>query len=112
MMTIVTDVRVRPGAEDKWDAVVRDRMATAKERPGWVSAQLLRSESQPNQRVIVGTWRTRADWEAWHRDPRFKETRRQLDELVEGPEHRGWHEVVVDVRSGEDQLLSRRSTTS
>jgi hypothetical protein len=30
MMTIVTDVRVRPGAEDKWDALVRDRMATAK----------------------------------------------------------------------------------
>ena len=64
MMTIVTDVRVRLGAEDKWDAVVRDRMAAAKERPGLVSAQLLRSESQPNQRVIVGTWRTRADWEA------------------------------------------------
>jgi heme-degrading monooxygenase HmoA len=82
MMTIMTDVRVRPGAEDKWDAVVRDRMAAAKERPGWVGAQLLRSESQPNQRVIVGTW-----------------------------EHREWHEVVVDVTSGEDQLR-RRSTTS
>lgn len=80
--------------------MLRERMASAKERPGWIGAQLLRSESQPNRRVIVGTWRSRTDWEAWHRDPRFTESRRRLDELVEGPEHRGWHEVVVDVRTG------------
>jgi quinol monooxygenase YgiN len=53
-------------------------------------------ENEPSRRVIVGTWRTRADWEAWHRDPHFAETRRQLDPLVDGPEQRWWHEVVVD----------------
>jgi heme-degrading monooxygenase HmoA len=100
MMTIVTDVQLRDGAAAKWDAVVRDRMAAAQERPGWVSALLLRSADEPNRRVIVGTWRSRADWEAWHRDPRFVASRRQLDDLVEGPEGRGWHEVVVDARTG------------
>jgi|SoiMetStandDraft_2_1073263.scaffolds.fasta_scaffold38799_3 hypothetical protein len=36
---------------------------------------------------------------------RERESRRRLDELVEGPEHRGWHEVVVDARSGENEPM-------
>ena len=101
MVTVVTDIRLREGAEQKWDTVMRTRMTAAKDRPGWVAGQLLRVENQPSRRVIVGTWRTRADWEAWHRDPHFTETRRQLDALVDGPEGHAWHEVVVDARVGE-----------
>lgn len=111
MMTIVTDVQLRDGAAAKWDAVVRNRMATARDRPGWVGALLLRSADQPNRRVIVGTWRSRADWEAWHRDPRFVATRQQLDDLVEKPEECGWHEVVVDARTG-DGPATRRPAAS
>jgi heme-degrading monooxygenase HmoA len=99
MMTIVTDVQVRSGAEERWDAVMRERLTAAKERPGWVGGQLLRSESQPNRRVIVGTWQSRSDWESWHRDPRFAETRRELDALTDGPEEHGWHEVVAAERA-------------
>jgi heme-degrading monooxygenase HmoA len=51
--------------------------------------------------VIVGTWRTRADWEAWHQDPQFAETRRRLDGLENGPAEHWWHEVVLDVRKYE-----------
>lgn len=111
MVTIVTDVQLRDGAAAKWDAVVRGRIAAAKERPGWIGALLLRSTDQPNRRVIIGTWRSRADWEAWHRDPRFVTTRQQLDGLVEEPEGRGWHEVVVDARSDDGQV-ARRSAAS
>jgi len=57
-------------------------------------------ENEPSRRVIVGTWQTRADWEVWHRDPHFAETRRQLDPLVDGPGQRWWHEMVVDTRVG------------
>jgi len=103
MMTVVTDVRLHEGMEHTWDTVMRARMTAAKERPGWVGGQLLRVENRPSRRVIVGTWRTRADWEAWHRDPQFAETRRQLDPLVDGPEHRRWNDVVVDVRVGEPE---------
>jgi heme-degrading monooxygenase HmoA len=106
MMTIVTDIHLREGMERTWDAVMRARMTAAKKRPGWVGGQLLRMENQPSRRVIVGTWRTRADWEAWHLDPQFSETRRQLDPLVDGPEHRWWNEVVVDARVGQDAARS------
>jgi heme-degrading monooxygenase HmoA len=111
MRTVVTDIRLREGSEQTWDTIMWMRMTAAQERPGWVGGQLLRVENQPGRRVIVGTWRTRADWEAWHRDPHFAETRRQLDPLVDGPEARWWNEVVVDARVGEGAELPGAATS-
>jgi heme-degrading monooxygenase HmoA len=101
MVTIVTHVRLREGAEGEWDAAMRKRLSAAKKQPGWVGGQLLRSGDQPNRRVIVGTWRTRADWDKWHGDPVFAETRVRLDGLESGPAEHWWHEVVLDVRKYE-----------
>jgi heme-degrading monooxygenase HmoA len=98
MVTIVTDVELKEGAERKWDTVMRERMTEAGKHRGWVGGQLLRSEEDPNKRVIVGTWKARSDWEAWHKDPRFADTRRQLDDLISRPAEHWWHDVVLDVR--------------
>ena len=101
MMTIVTHVHLKEGAGREWDTAMRTRVSAAKKRPGWVGGQLLRQSDKADRRVIVGTWRTRADWEAWHQDPQFAETRRRLDGLASGPAEHWWHEVVLDVRKYE-----------
>jgi heme-degrading monooxygenase HmoA len=106
MMTIVTQVELKDGAEREWDAIMAARMTEAKKRTGWVGGQLLLSEEDPRTRVIVGTWKDRADWEEWHQDPLFAETRRQLDALVNGAEQHGWYDALLDVRK------SRTATTS
>ena len=98
MMTIVTHVHLREGAGRDWDAAMRTRLSAARKQSGWVGVQLLRPADKPDRRVIVGTWRARADWEAWHQDPQFAETRRRLDGLESGPAEHWWHEVVLDVR--------------
>jgi heme-degrading monooxygenase HmoA len=69
MTTIVTEVELKDGAEREWDAIMAARMKEAKKRSGWVGGQLLASEEDPKKRVIVGTWKSRADWEEWHQDP-------------------------------------------
>jgi hypothetical protein len=58
---------------------MRTRLSAARKASGWVGGQLLRPADKPDRRVIVGTWRTRANWEAWHHDP--TETRQRLDGL-------------------------------
>jgi heme-degrading monooxygenase HmoA len=98
MMTIVTHVHLKEGAARDWDAVMRTRLSAARKRPGWVGGQLLRPDDKPATRVIVGTWRTRADWEGWHHDPQFAETRRRLDGLESAPAEHWWHDVVLDIR--------------
>jgi heme-degrading monooxygenase HmoA len=98
MITIVTHVHLKEDAARDWDAVMRTRLSAAKKRPGWVGGQLLRPADKQDRRVIVGTWKRRADWEAWHHDPQFRETRQRLDGLESAPAEHWWHDVLRDVR--------------
>jgi heme-degrading monooxygenase HmoA len=98
MKTIVTYVHLRPGAGRDWDAAMRKRLSAARKRSGWVGGQLLRPADKEDKRVIVGTWRTRADWDGWHHDPQFAETRQRLDGLESAAAEHWWHDVVLDVR--------------
>src|SRR5215470_2045450 len=54
MMTIVTTVRLKEGAQQEWDTVMRERLAAARKQAGWVGGQLLRPENQNDTRIIVG----------------------------------------------------------
>jgi heme-degrading monooxygenase HmoA len=94
MMTIVTHATLKQGSEPEWDAAMRERLAAAADKPGWIGGQLLMPLDKLNRRVIVGTWQTRADWEAWHADPAFAETRGRMDGLEDGPAENWWHEVL------------------
>lgn len=98
MMTIVTHVTLRGGSEPERDATMRDRMAVACDRPGWVGGQLMIPIDGLNKRVIVGTWETRAPWEAWRDDPEFRQTRAQLEGLEAAPSPHWWHDVIEDIR--------------
>lgn len=79
MMTIITRVKLKQGAEPEWDAAMRERLENAEQREGWISGHLLMPLEGQDERVIVGVWRTRADWEAWHADEAFAGTRERLD---------------------------------
>jgi len=96
MMTVVTYVTLQQGTEPEWDAAMRERLDVARSRPGWVRGQVLIPLGELDRRVIVGTWRTRADWEAWHEDPNFAETRRRIEGLEAAPNETAWYEVVAD----------------
>jgi len=89
---------LREGSEPEWDATMRDRLAAAYDRPGWIGGQLLIPLDALNKRIIIGTWETRAAWEAWHNDPGFTATRLQLEGLETAPSQHWWHEVIEDIR--------------
>jgi heme-degrading monooxygenase HmoA len=99
MMTIVTRVRLKEGAEPEWDRVMRERLASAREQPGWMGAQLLIPLDALDQRVIIGCWASRADWEAWHADPTFRDTRTRLEGLEAEHGQQWWHEVIAEERA-------------
>jgi len=93
MMTIVTHMTLKEGTEPEWDTTMHERMASARGAPGWVGGQILIPLDVLNKRIIAGTWQTRADWEAWHSDPAFTETRRRLEGLEAVERHRDWMAV-------------------
>jgi heme-degrading monooxygenase HmoA len=112
MMTIVTHVHLRQETGPDWDAAMRTRLSVARKASGWVGGQLLRPAEKPDRRVIVGTWRTRRDWEAWHHDPQFTETRQRLEGLESAPSEHWWHEVVLDVRKASTPSVPTSKSTS
>src|SRR4029078_10160696 len=79
MVTVVTRVRIRDGREAEWDEVFGDRARAARAQDGFRCVKLCCPEGAPSECVIVGTWETRENWQAWHRDEAFLETRRQLE---------------------------------
>ena len=98
MMTIVTRVTLKEGQEPAWDVAFRERIDAAKEQPGWIAVQLSIPMDAMEQRVVIGTWQTRADWEAWHTSEAFERTREVMDTAEEGAHEEWWHEVVIDER--------------
>lgn len=100
MMTVITEVTLKQGSEPEWDAAVQERLAAARALPGWVGGQLLIPLDGHNKRAIVGTWESRAAWEAWHEDEKFVETRARMDGLQERPGEMAWYEVVTEEREG------------
>lgn len=94
MMTVITHVSLKPGSEADWDQAMRERLAAAQGQGGCLSAQLLMPAEEKSRRVIVGTWSTQDQWEAWHNDPAFQETRERLEGLQEKPDDMQWYEVV------------------
>src|SRR4029453_2763307 len=100
MMTIVTHIHLKEGTGDDWDAAMRTRLSAARKAPGWVGGQLLRPGDKPDRRGIVGTWKTRTNWEACHHDPKFAETRQRLDGLESAPPENWGAHGVLGVRTG------------
>ena len=62
MMTIVTRVKLREGCEPRWDAAMRERLEAARNQTGWIAGQVAIPVDALDERVIIGTWQTRADW--------------------------------------------------
>ena len=80
------------------DQVAPGLIELLKKQPGFVRGQLLIPLDGLNKRVIIGTWDTRAAWEAWHGDATFVETRKRLEGLEAQPGDQWWHEVILDVQ--------------
>jgi heme-degrading monooxygenase HmoA len=99
MMTVLTTTRLRPGGAEEWDAAMRERFDSARGHAGWVSGQLLTPVDDPDTRTIVGTWRSRDDWDAWHSDPAFLEQRTTLEAFEAEPNRTQWFDVVADARA-------------
>ncbi|GBD16304.1 hypothetical protein HRbin26_01199 [bacterium HR26] len=95
MMTVITEVTIEPGQEPQWDRAFQERIDDVRNQPGWIEVQLLIPVDAPNKRVVVGTWRSRADWEAWHETEVFKKTKEIMDAVEQQKGEDRWFEVVT-----------------
>lgn len=94
-MTIVTHLKIAQGQEPAWDDAMRERLSAAKTQPGFVSGQVVIPLDAPDERVVIGTWETRAAWESWHETETFRSIRERMDQWEVERRAEWWHEVVL-----------------
>jgi heme-degrading monooxygenase HmoA len=96
-VTIITHHVLRDEtAAREWDAAMYERLGAAQSQPGWIGGQLLRAMNDRMLRRIVGTWESRDEWEAWHGEEAFRETRERLDGLQSRPSETTCYEVIEE----------------
>ena len=94
MLTVITETRVKQGQEAEWDRAYHERAQDARNQDGWVDLHLLIPEDDSQTRVVVGTWRDRAAWEAWHGTETFERTRERLNAATESHGSEQWYRVA------------------
>ncbi len=92
---------LRPGAEATWDTAFRERVETAASAPGWLGVSAWAPVAQPSQRVVVGRWRSSADFDAWTRTESYLSTKATLDSCQTSAPDIEWFRSVLIVDSAQ-----------
>lgn len=59
--------------------------ANAIEKPGYITSETLSGCDNPNEVLVVSTWRNKADWDAYTKDPERIRLEEEIKSLLEGP---------------------------
>ena len=97
MMTVITETTLETGQEAQWDQAFQERLAAARQQPGWIGVQLLIPVDDPDRRVVVGTWESR---EAWHQTDTFQRTRQRMNEADRSDGRERWFQVASVATAG------------
>ncbi len=67
MIRIIIERILAEGLEAHYEEAARAALMTTMAQPGFISGESLQDLGQPNRRIVLGTWRSRREWEAWFR---------------------------------------------
>ncbi|HLK12170.1 MAG TPA: antibiotic biosynthesis monooxygenase family protein [Candidatus Binatia bacterium] len=65
MIRVLIERWLRPGAEEAFDREMRALRREAVHRAGYISGETLRDAADRRHLLVLSTWRSREDWEAW-----------------------------------------------
>jgi heme oxygenase (mycobilin-producing) len=52
------------------------------DQPGYIYGETLRRIDQPDECVVISTWRSREDWENWFNSPQRQSVQSEIDLLL------------------------------
>lgn len=71
MIRVIIERILAEGLESHYEEAAREALIRTMAQPGFLSGESLCDVARPNRRIVLGSWRSRQDWEAWyHSDER------------------------------------------
>lgn len=86
MIRVLLERHLVEGMEETFRQVQRDVRQSAVGFPGYVSGESLKNQDDDRHYVVVSTWRSRADWDAWAHSEARGQAQAQMSPLLEEPE--------------------------
>ena len=62
----------------------KEMRSLATRQPGYISGETLRSNDRPDVFLVISTWESSEDWEAWLLSKERQAIQAQIDELLGG----------------------------
>ena len=78
MIRVLIERWLAEGSDEGIRKIMRDLRREAIHTPGYVTGDTLRDAAEPRHFVIISTWRSREDWEAWAASG----TRQKIEERI------------------------------
>lgn len=83
---VLIEREVDPGQEAKLQQLLMQVRGKAIAAKGYISGETLRAAGRPNKFLVISTWNSIDDWNAWDESSARTEFRQQLGKLLLNPE--------------------------
>ncbi len=82
---ILIERKVKPGKEKELNAIVRELRSEAMHAEGFISGETLRSIDDPSVHLVISTWKSMTDWNAWVKSPDRKNLEAKIAVVLKEP---------------------------
>ena len=81
---IIIRRRIPKGKETQVLPLLQDLRAKAISEPGYISGETLRNAEDPEDYVVISTWKSVSDWKAWEASQGRAEIQKRIDAVLRG----------------------------
>ena len=79
---IIIKREVPTDKQDELRPLLLKLRSMASTQPGYISGVTLRHIDRPQEYLVISTWQSKEDWEAWFNNPKRQELQGQVDALL------------------------------
>jgi heme-degrading monooxygenase HmoA len=76
---------IKAGSELKLNHLLLKLRAKAMQAKGYISGETLRALNNPSKFLVISTWNSLAEWEAWDKDSQRQVIQEEIDKLLRHP---------------------------
>ena len=68
--------------QDQLRPLLLQLRALATSQPGYISGETLRNMDSPEEYLVISTWKSKENWDAWYNSPQRQEVQKKIDAML------------------------------
>lgn len=85
MVKILLERTIKGKQVGKIVQLLRQLRVMAMQQPGYIGGETLHAIDDPNHYLVISTWETLENWQAWYDNPERQKLQAEVDSYLESP---------------------------